>query len=184
MLGSLSGHVSGRLGQRILIEVNGVGYWVHTGAWQPSGEVSCYLYHQVREDINELFGFSTIDTLGLFEQLISVSGIGPKAALAVLSLGDIERIANAIVNNDLAFLSLAPGIGKRAAEKITLELKGKLRMPESTTPALQNLHDDLRAALEGLGYKINELQPYLAAIPAEHVSLNAQIRWVLQQLSQ
>jgi Holliday junction DNA helicase RuvA len=183
MLGSLSGHVSGRLGQRILIEVEGVGYWVHTGAWQPSGEVTCYLYHQVREDINELFGFPDIDTLSLFEQLISVSGVGPKAALAVLSLGDISRIAAAIINNDLAFLALAPGIGKKAAEKITVELKNKLRLPEASEPTAQIMHDDLRAALEGLGYKIAELQPYLAAMPAEHTTLNAQIRWVLQQLS-
>jgi len=182
MFGSLSGHVSGRLGQRILIEVSGIGYWVHTGAWQPSGEVTCYLHHQVREDINELFGFPDLESLSLFESLISISGVGPKAGLAVLSLGDTARIVTAILNNDLTFLALAPGIGKRAAEKIVLELKNKLQLPTMETAAV-TVSDDLRAALEGLGYKTAEIQPFLASLPIEHDTLNAQIRWVLQQLA-
>jgi Holliday junction DNA helicase RuvA len=182
MLGSLTGQVTGRLGQRILIEVEGVGYWVHTGAWQPTGTATCYLYQQVREDINELFGFPDLESLDLFEQLISVSGVGPKAGLAVLSLGDSNRIINAIIQNDLAFLSLAPGIGKKAAEKITVELKTKLRLPSVESGG--TLHDDLRAALEGLGYKVADIQPYLINIPAEYTELDSQLKWILKQLSQ
>lgn len=182
MLGSLTGHVSARLGQRILVEVQGIGYWVHTGAWQPSGEITCYLYHNIREDINDLFGFPTVESLELFERLISTSGVGPKAGLAVLSLGEPNRIISAIVRSDISFLTLAPGIGKKAAEKIIIELKGKLHEIETASPD-SVLHDDLRAALEGLGYKIADLQPYLATIPPEHTTINAQIRWVLQQLA-
>jgi holliday junction DNA helicase RuvA len=90
--GSLRGIVTGRLDQRILIEVDAVGYWVHTGSWQPVGEVTAYLHHHVREDADQLFGFPDIQTLALFEKLLTVSGIGPKAALALLSLGSPERI--------------------------------------------------------------------------------------------
>lgn len=180
MLGSLTGTVTARLGQRILVDVSGVGYWVYTGAWQPDGLVTCYLYHHVREEADDLYGFESVSVLSLFEQLISVSGIGPKAGLAVLSLGDAERIAAAIAAADISFLSLAPGIGKKAAEKIILELRNKVT---PGTPSVgSTLHDDLRAALEGLGYKVAELQPYLSNIPSEHSELDAQLKWVLQQL--
>ena len=180
MLGSLRGIVQGRLGQKLLIEVDSVGYWVHTGAWQPTGEVLCYLHQSIREDSNELFGFPTLEALGLFEQLISISGIGPKAGLAVLSLGDITRISQAIGNADAAFLSMAPGIGKKAAEKIILELRGKVSVEETGHAGLT---EDLRTALESLGYKTADIQPYLVTIPLEHTTLNDQIRWVLQQMA-
>lgn len=181
MLGSLTGTVSGRLGQRILIDVNGVGYWVHTGAWQPQETVTCYLYQHFREDSQELYGFASLAELELFEQLVAISGIGPKAGLAVLSLGSSERVAAAIVGKDIAFLSLAPGIGKKAAEKIILELRNKVT-PSQSNSGTSTLHNDLQSALEGLGYKPLELQPYLSNIPPEHTSLDAQLTWVLQQL--
>lgn len=181
MLGSLRGIVSGRLDQRILIEVDAVGYWVHTGSWQPSGEVHCYLYHHVREDINQLFGFESLETLALFEQLISISGIGPKAALAVLSLGDSARIAQAITTSDLAFLSLAPGVGKRAAEKIVLELKGKMGN-FATSTGIASPTEDLVGALESLGYKRAELLPIIGKLPDDLADIGAQIKWVLSQV--
>jgi Holliday junction DNA helicase RuvA len=182
MLGSLSGIITARLDQRILIEVDGVGYWVHTGSWQPTGEVTCYLYHHVREDASTLFGFPDIPTLVLFERLISISGVGPKAGLALLSIGSADRVQQAIRAGDATFLALAPGVGQKAAQKIILELKGKL--PEGFGVEVSSLHHDVTAALESLGYKSGDIQPLLGQIPAEHIDLNAQIKWVLQQLSQ
>jgi len=180
MLGSLSGIVTGRLDQRILIEVNGVGYWVFTGSWQPSGEVTCYLHHHIREDASVLYGFPDLPTLQIFEQLISISGVGPKAGLAILSLGSTDRIRSAIASADSVFLAMAPGIGQKAAQKIILELKGKL--PEQLDSGT-SLHQDVVAALESLGYKAADIRPYLADMPVEATSIDAQIRWVLQQLS-
>ena len=182
MLGSLRGTVTGRLDQRILVDVVGVGYWVHTGSWQPSGEVTCYLYQHIREDIDQLFGFETLDILALFEQLISVSGIGPKAALAVLSLGASDRVAQAIRNSDATFLALAPGVGKKAAEKIILELKLKVGNFDASTPGADHSSNDLVAALESLGYKTAEIIPVLGELPANVTEIDAQLKWALRQL--
>jgi Holliday junction DNA helicase RuvA len=181
--GSLRGIVTGRLDQRILIEVDAVGYWVHTGSWQPVGEVTTYLHHHVREDADQLFGFPDIQTLALFEKLLTVSGIGPKAALALLSLGSPERIRSAIQSADHAFLSMAPGIGKRAAEKVTLELKGKLpeTMEDGSAP-VASITDELLEALESLGYKRGDLLSTVREMPATAVTLDEQIKWVLKQM--
>ncbi|HSI20602.1 MAG TPA: Holliday junction branch migration protein RuvA [Verrucomicrobiae bacterium] len=179
MLGSLSGIVTARLDNRILLEVNGVGYWVHTGTWQPDGEVQAYLYHQVREDAQVLYGFADIPTLALFERLLTVNGVGPKAALAILSLGSIDRVEQAIRMGDAGFLSLAPGIGAKAAQKIILELRGKL--PETTEQT--SGHNDIMAALESLGYKAADINPILKQLPTDIKDLNEQIRWVLKNIS-
>ncbi len=179
MLGSLSGTITARLEQRILVEVNRVGYWVFTGSWQPNGEITCYIHHHVREDASVLYGFSDIQTLQLFEQLISISGIGPKAALAILSLGSNDSIRTAIAQGDSGFLSMAPGIGQKAAQKIILELKGKL--PELSD--VSSTHQDVIAALESLGYKANDIRAFVNEMPAGVTDLNDQIRWTLQQLA-
>lgn len=179
MYGSLTGEVTARLDHRILIEVERVGYWVHTGSWQPSETITAYLYHHVREDANLLYGFIDIPTLALFERLLSVSGIGPKAALAILSLGSTDKIETAIKTGDATFLALAPGVGSKAAQKIILELKGKL--PEHTGDAAQ--HQDVLSALESLGYKSGDIHPLLPQIPKDITRIEEQIRWVLQNLS-
>lgn len=180
MLGSLTGQITARLDQRILLEVSDVGYWVHTGSWQPDGLVTCYLYHQVREDAQVLYGFENLHTLRMFEQLISVNGVGPKAALALLSLGPVDRVSNAIANADSSFLALAPGIGQKAAQKVILELKGKLEAHALSGDSA--LHADVRAALESLGYKAADVVPLLGQLPKTATTADAQIKWVLQQM--
>jgi Holliday junction DNA helicase RuvA len=183
MLGSLNGLVLTHLDQRVLIEVQGVGYWVFTGSWHPTGEVRCFLHHVVREDVSDLYGFETLGGLSLFERLISISGIGPKAALALLSVGDAERIQRAIQDKDTAFLSSAPGIGQKAAQKIILELHGKLDSINSLFgDDSSGGHADLIAALTGLGYKTHEIRPLLGQIPAELSTVDEQLRWALKSL--
>jgi Holliday junction DNA helicase RuvA len=184
MYGSLTGTVTGRLDQRILLQVNNIGYWVHTGSWQPEGDITCYLHHHVREEASDLYGFPDLDTLHLFEQLISVSGIGPKAGLAILSVGSSDHIRNALAREDVEFLCRAPGIGKKVAQKAVLELSSKVRLPVDLNDALSAAnqpHADLLAALESLGYKRAQLLPLLSKIPAECATIDSQIRWVLQQ---
>ena len=178
MLGSLTGTVTAHLGSRVLIDVHGVGYWVQTGGWQPEGQTVCYLHHHVREDADDLYGFTDLRTLELFEQLISVSGIGPKAGLAILSLGNSDRVRQAISQSDLSFLSSAPGIGQKAAQKIVLELEKKVGIIGGILPDGQN---DVLEALKSLGYKEQDLRPYLDELPTA-ITLNEQVRWVLQQL--
>lgn len=180
MLGSLTGTITGRIDQRILIEVNSTGYWVNTGSWQPEGTVTIYLHHHVREDAQVLYGFVDIPTLALFERLLTVSGIGPKASLALLSLGSTTRVEDAVRSGDAGFLSLAPGVGSKAAQKIILELHGKL--PTSSGPPSTS-HQDVLAALESLGYKAADINPVLRELPASETALDKQIRWVLQQLA-
>ena len=181
MYGSLHGTVTGRLDQRILVEVHEVGYWVFTGAWQPSGEVTIYLHHVVREDVSDLYGFERLAELELFERLISISGIGPKAALALLSLGTAERIRQAIEEKDLTFLTSAPGIGQKAAQKIVLELHNKLDTLAGLLGDGPAGNADLYAALEGLGYKQSELKAALKDLP-DGLSIDAQIKWALKNM--
>ena len=184
MYGSLTGKVTAHLEQRTLIEVNGVGYFVHTGAWQPIGDITCFVYHQVREDASELFGFQDLATLDLFEKLISISGIGPKAGLAILALGEVKRIKQAIIQKDTAFLSSASGIGLKAAQKIILELEKKLgSVSEFSFDEIDTTHRDILEAMQSLGYRPSDISPWLGEIPSEISDLNAQIKWVLQRLA-
>jgi len=184
MLGSLTGTVTARLGSRCLIEVAGVGYWVHTGSWQPHGECYCLLYHQVREDISELYGFPDVPSLALFEKLISISGVGPKAALALLSVGSPANLKQAIATKDAGYLSSAPGIGKKAAEKIILELSGKLGDLVFADEIITVAPDaELRLALESLGYRPQDITIVLNGLPEELSGLEAQLKWALQQFN-
>lgn len=183
MLGSLHGTVLATLPDgRSLIEVNGVGYWVQTGAWRPGGEVRAYLYHHVREEASDLYGFPTLEALGLFEKLISVSGIGPKAGLSLLSLGDAAQLAQAIDRQDTAYLGSAPGVGTKAAQKIVLELAGKLGLIAGSGQLPISQYQELRLALEGLGYKPAEITPIIQEVPGDLPTLDEQLRWSLRRI--
>jgi Holliday junction DNA helicase RuvA len=128
--------------------------------------------------------FATIDMVVAADRVLRVqTGVGPKASLALLSLGPPERLVQAIQNKDAAFLSSAPGIGAKAAQKIILELQGKLGMLAAAEGIYRPTESDLLAALESLGYKPRDLHPYLQDIPSEHTSLDAQLKWMLQRLS-
>jgi holliday junction DNA helicase RuvA len=180
MLGSLTGQVIANTGNRLLLSVHDVGYWVYTGSWAPSGTCTLYIHHHVREDASDLYGFADIPTLTLFEQLLTISGVGPKAALAVLSVGDASRVKEAIAHQDTAFLTQAPGIGQKAAQKIVLELTGKITFTE--TEGTGSVHSDVVAALTGLGYKEIDVRQRLKQLPADISNLDAQIKWVLQNM--
>lgn len=184
MLGSLRGQISGHLEQKILLEVNGVGYWVHTGSWQPDGEVVCYIHHHLREDASDLYGFRDLETLALFEKLISVSGVGPKAGLALLSLGSVSDLKEAIAEGKTAYLSSAPGIGQKVAQRLIIELKGKL--PVSAlfrSPEENQAGSEVEAALENLGYRKAEIQKVVSKMPKDIETVDSKLRWSLQQLS-
>jgi Holliday junction DNA helicase RuvA len=163
-------HLRGRLLQkhpnRVTIDVQGVGYEAHVplstfyGLPEAGGEVSLRIHTHVREDALMLYGFATMLELQLFERLISVSGIGPKLALAVLSGIEPNDLVTAIKQSDIARLTGIPGVGKKTAERMGLELKDKLSAfatAETSTSPLggtvgESMRTDVLSALINLGY--------------------------------
>ena len=123
-------------------------------------EVKFYTYHHVREQSEELFGFSSLAAKKLFEMLITVQGVGPKAALAILSLGDAEQVRNAIANADSGFVQKATGVGKKTAERVVVDLSDKVGLPthygraEAPLQTELNTSDEALEALMALGYTL------------------------------
>ena len=166
MRAHLSGVIAEKFGAgSVVIDVHGVGYEVSVSAGDFEAvvlnqDVKFYTYHHVREQAEELFGFSSLAAKKLFEMLITVQGVGPKAALAILSLGDAEQVRNAIANADSAFVQKAAGIGKKTAERVVVDLSDKVGLPthygRADTPVQVELNtsDEALEALMALGYTL------------------------------
>jgi Holliday junction DNA helicase RuvA len=165
VIAHLRGRIFDKQPNRIIVDVDGVGYDVAVpvstfyGLGEPGAEIALRIHTHVREDAIQLFGFATKLEQELFERLISVSGIGPKVALAVLSGIEPGGLIAAIHRDDLARLTAIPGVGKKTAERIVLELKDRLpKVTDATaqspgaTPAPSALKDDVMSALVNLGY--------------------------------
>ncbi|MGD0352113.1 MAG: Holliday junction branch migration protein RuvA [Dehalococcoidia bacterium] len=149
-------------------------------------KVRLHTHLYVREDIIALYGFASADELALFQNFISVSGIGPKAALAFLSTLNVEQLASAIVGGNVDLLTQVPGIGKKMAGRVVLELKGKLEKgwAGAVTPALTPEDADVVAALTTLGYSLKEATQAVAGLPnAEELDLEEKVRLALRQLA-
>jgi len=153
MIGYIKGKVVWQDLKSVVVDVGGVGYKVHTtsGTLDTTKEVAFFTYLAVRETALDLYGFATKAELDYFELLLTVSGIGPKSALAILSVASLDTLSYAINNNDASHLTKTSGIGKKNAEKIVLELKGKA--PEASTGhRIHTEDDDAIEALKALGY--------------------------------
>ena len=173
----------------IIVEINGVGYQVFVlpnfKTDLESDEIEIYTHLYVREDILKLYGFSALGELKLFELLISISGIGPKAAQGILSLASPENIRAAIAHGDASVLTRVSGIGRKTAERVILELRNKVEIsPEeiSGTGRIINADSDVVEALVGLGYRPAQAQAALKEIPSEIESIEEKIKWVLKEL--
>ena len=159
MIAFLRGRLLEKHPNRVIVDVQGVGYDVQVpvssfyGMAEPGGDISLRVHTHVREDTIALFGFSTALELQLFERLIAVSGIGPKLALAVLSGIEPDDLIQAVQRADIARLTAIPGVGKKTAERIALELKDRLGAIAQTVEASPagTLRDDLVSALVNLG---------------------------------
>lgn len=165
MIGFLRGTLMRKNPQEILLDVSGVGYRILVPVptfcrlGETGSQAQLLIHTHVREDQLVLFGFATSADLELFEKLISVSGVGPKVALGVLSGIEAEELVHAIRANDLARLTRVPGVGKKTAERVILELKDKLGAFQTTTPAPPTTaphRSDLVSALANLGYSATE----------------------------
>lgn len=164
MIAHIRGVVAEKFNGSVIVDVVGVGYEIQVPATDfdavtVDSDVKFYTYHHVREQSDELFGFSSLAAKKLFELLISVQGVGPKAALAILSLGTGELVRNAIANADAAFVAKASGVGKKTADRVVVDLSDKVGLPTSygsTNPVQVQLNTDDEAleALMALGYTL------------------------------
>lgn len=173
MIAYLEGKLTHILEESILVNVHGVGYEVicsNPYVFQTSlnKSVLVHTYHHVREDVNQLFGFKNKDEKYLFEHLISVSGIGPKSAINILSAVQVNEFIQAIEREDETYLKQFPGVGNKTARQIILDLKGKLTNYfdidddyEVTKDQDQEQIQETEEALKGLGYTAREIQAIL-----------------------
>jgi Holliday junction DNA helicase RuvA len=160
----------------VIVDVNGVGYEVQValGDFDASvlGEqIKLHTYHHIREQSQELFGFSSLAAKKMFELLITVQGVGPKAALSILSLGDSEQVRNAIANSDSAYITKASGVGKRIAERVVVDLSDKVglavQITRSTSSVNQPVNDEALEALIALGYSLSDASRALELVPID-----------------
>lgn len=185
MIATLQGQVSEKITDVVVLDIQGVGYGLLTtaedfGILQVGQSAKVYVYEHIREQAHDLFGFLTLETKKLFELLLGVNGVGPKMALNVLSIGRSEEVCQAIASGDTKYIQSAQGVGKRVAERIVLDLKGKIGMEandnESTSVLFQShqfnsVQDEAVTALIGLGYSTQDalamLQRVDATLPLE-----------------
>ncbi|MEK7073095.1 MAG: Holliday junction branch migration protein RuvA [Patescibacteria group bacterium] len=163
MITSLTGTILARGADYVIIDVAGVGYRVVCAAellaQLTTGTTTTLFTHEaIRDDGREIFGFSTLDALELFWQLIAVSGVGPRTGLAILAMGSPPTVRSAIERGDIGAISSAHGVGKKTAQKIVLELKGKL------VDADDGPTDDLQDALVTMGYGKQEAAAALRTV--------------------
>jgi Holliday junction DNA helicase RuvA len=195
VIGSLRGEVLDRDGTELLVEVGGVGYRVQVtpdGA-AAAGDVGSttflHVHHHRREDAETLYGFTTIAERRVFETLIGTHGVGPALALAILSVHDPDGLRRVVATEDVAALCLVPGVGKKTAARLLVELSSRLGAPTGDSPSLPtragaapSVRDDVRDALAGLGYGADEVARIVAELPDEG-DTSELLRQALQRLA-
>jgi len=191
MISSLHGKVESLSSDQAIINVSGIGFQVYmpttalTALGIPGDEVNVFTHLHLREDNVSLYGFTSTEELWLFETLISVSGLGPRLALSMLSSLNTEQITTAIATGSIEMLEMIPGIGKKVANRIILELKDKIGAGWIATPAteLARENTDVLAALTSLGYSAAEATKAVTTLPADSkLDLEEKIRIALQYL--
>jgi len=173
MIGSLRGVVLERdLDGTVLIEVGGVGYLVNVSTrvlaeLEPGTPVFLYVHHHIREDAQTLYGFTSRDDRATFQVLIGTHGIGPALAVAILATHPPSALFDVVANNDVVALTLVPGIGKKTAERLVVELRDRLSVPTLDTGGGGTVSAvaDVRDALSGLGYGTDEIREVLRELP-------------------
>lgn len=194
MIGSLRGVVLERSATgEILLEVSGVGYLVHvplqTLATLDGGAPTfVFTHHHVREDAQVLFGFVTRNERDTFVALIGATGVGPKLALAILSVHSPSALRRIFLEDDVDALTLVPGVGKRTAQRLLVECKSRLEVPDldladiDGTPSASSARAEVRAALTGLGYADNEVRSVLGGL-SDDTSTEELLREALKALA-
>lgn len=177
MIATLNGTVAEKLSEIVIIDVKGVGYGVLVpledfSKLMTGDQVKVYIYEHIRENAHELYGFTHQDTKKLFEQLLDVTGVGPKMALNILGIGSVEDVRKAIAGGDTKFIQAAPGVGKRVAERVVVELKDKVGLISTASEAIfvataKAEKDEAVQALISLGYSLPDAVSALDGIDKE-----------------
>ena len=176
MIAHVLGIVAEKFANSVIVDVHDIGYEVQvpTGDFDRAllGEsIKFYTYHHIREQSQELFGFSSLTAKKLFELLITVQGVGPKAALAILSLDESEVVRNAIANSDSGFITKASGVGKKTAERVVVDLADKVGLAVNVAHASGSVStpagDEALEALMALGYSLNDAMAALESVSAD-----------------
>lgn len=191
MIGSLRGQVIERgVDGLILLEVNGVGYQVHVSPrtlaeLEPTTTAFLYIHHHIREDAQTLYGFATREEKATFNVLIGTHGVGPTVAMAILATHTPSALVDIVGAGDVAALTLVPGIGRKTAERLLVELKNRLSVPV-LDPAGANggtsVVADVREALTGLGYGPEEIRDVLRDLPVDGADAAGLLRDALKAL--
>jgi holliday junction DNA helicase RuvA len=189
MIATLHGKLQMRADDSIIVNVGGVGFRVRvpTGTLGDLGavgsDVHLFTHLRVREDELSLYGFATESELHLFETLLTVSGIGPRIALALLSSAPAETVRFAIAQGNLDVLTAIPGVGKKTAQRLVLELKGKVDVSGlGEIGELGPLDEDVMNALINLGYSAAEASQAARAVPSSAKTIEDRLRLALQHL--
>lgn len=183
MYGYIIGTVTKVTPKNIICENNGIGYLLIVSNpynFKLNTEYKIYTYQYVREDILDLYGFSSDEEKELFLKLISVSGIGPKSALSILASGTVKEIVHAIESRNDAYLRRFPGIGAKASQQIILDLKGKLSFADAT-PTCNTKLEDVEGALISLGYNKKEITKVLSKLDLS-LDEGTLVKMALQQM--
>jgi Holliday junction DNA helicase RuvA len=190
MIATLEGKITEKGTDTAVIECGGVGYGLFVtfedfGALEKGHSAKLYVYEHIRENAHDLFGFRSPETKALFEQLLSVNGVGPKMALAILSVANVAQVKQAIASGDTKFISQAVGVGKRVAERVVVDLKDKVGLiagDDATgflaTP-LGNPNDEALQGLVALGYSVQDAAEALKGID-DKLSAEARIKQALK----
>ncbi len=189
MIAYVSGNIIFRGDRFLIIETGGIGYKVFVTPDEiksSSGKktVALWTRHHIREDSQELYGFSETEDLNFFELLIQISGIGPKSALGIISIAPPETLRKAVASGDSSYLTKVSGIGRKTADKIILELKDKVFSLENEgdQSALKEEGDTLEA-LKSLGYSLREAREALRQVPESAVTTSEKIKSALRFLN-
>ena len=174
MIAHVSGEVVEKFEGTLIVDVGGLGYEVLVAASDFEAatlhdKVKLYTHDHLRENAHDLFGFTSLAAKKLFEMLITVSGVGPRMALSIMSLGPADQVRSSIANGDVAFVQQAAGVGKRIAERVTNELRDKVGLPAQYTAGSTiavSQGDDALDALVALGYNLQSATSALSKVDA------------------
>jgi len=189
MIGRITGKLLEKTPPLVLVDCHGVGYevWVPMSSFynlpELGEQVSLLTHFVVREDAQILFGFLTASEREAFKDLIKISGVGPRTALSVLSGMSVADLSRAVQSQEAGLLLKVPGIGKKTAERLLLELKGKAEWAPSLVQSVgSNAQSDVAQALMSLGYSEKEAQAVIKVLPQE-LGVSEGIKWALKSLS-
>lgn len=190
MISTISGKIKYCTDKFLILETGGIGFKIFVSSdnlFELSNKIEedimLWTYLSVKEDALDLYGFKDVSELDFFEKIISVSGIGPKKGISIMSVAPTETLKKAIATKDLSYLTQVSGIGRKNAEKIILELKDKMGELDDSE-GLENIKDesDVLMAIRSLGYGTQEAREVIKNIPKEIKGVSEKVKWALKEL--